>query len=116
MSRQEDTSYREAESQEHISYQALVDKNRALQDEIMNLKARLAESEELSRAISEGDLDALAISGPEGMLVFTQDSADRAYRVLVETMNEGTATLAFDGSILYATVALQNSSDCICRI
>ncbi len=34
-------------------------------------------------------------------LIFTLDSADRAYRVLVETMNEGTATLAFDGTILY---------------
>jgi PAS domain-containing protein len=34
-------------------------------------------------------------------LVFTLDSADRAYRVLVETMNEGTVTLGFDGTILY---------------
>ena len=34
-------------------------------------------------------------------MIFTLDSADQAYRVLVETMNEGTATLAFDGTILY---------------
>jgi PAS domain S-box-containing protein len=84
-----------------ISYQALLDENSTLKKEIESLKARLEEAEELRRAISEGDLDALVIPGPERELVFTLDSADRAYRVLVETMNEGTATLAFDGTILY---------------
>ena len=90
------------------SYQALLgennalkDENRALKDEMQSLRTRLAEAEELVRAISEGDLDALVLPGPEGKMVFTLDSADRAYRVLVETMNEGTATLAFDGTILY---------------
>ena len=72
-----------------------------MQDEVQSLKTRLEEAEELRRAISEGDLDALVLPGPEGEMVFTLDSADRAYRVLVETMNEGTATLAFHGTILY---------------
>ena len=104
-----------AKDKEPISYQALLDENRdlldknhslqdenlALTDEMQSLRTRLAETEELRRAISEGDLDALVLPGPEGKVVFTLDSADRAYRVLVETMNEGTATLAFDGTILY---------------
>ena len=90
-----------AKEQEPIPYQALLDENHALQDEVQSLRARLAEAEELRRAISEGDLDALVIPGPEGEMVFTLDSADHAYRVLVETMNEGTATLACDGTILY---------------
>lgn len=94
-------SFKVAKDQEPLSYQALLDENHALRVEIKNLRARLAEAEELSRAISEGDLDALVIHGPEGQLVFTLDSADHAYRVLVETMNEGTATLACDGTILY---------------
>ena len=72
-----------------------------LHDEVQSLRSRLAEAEELRRAISEGDLDALVLPGPEGKMIFTLDSADRAYRVLVETMNEGTATLACDGTILY---------------
>ena len=62
---------------------------------MQSLRTRLEEAEELRRAISEGDLDALVLPGPEGKMVFTLDSADRAYRVLVETMNEGTATLAY---------------------
>ncbi len=68
---------------------------------MQSLRARLEEAEELKRAISEGDLDALVLPGSEGELIFTLDSADQAYRILVETMNEGTATLAFDGTVLY---------------
>lgn len=78
-----------------------MDENHILQEEVESLKARLEEAEELKRAISEGDLDALVVPGPKGELIFTLDSADYAYRVLVETMNEGTATLGHDGTILY---------------
>ncbi|MHC1754233.1 MAG: histidine kinase dimerization/phosphoacceptor domain -containing protein [Methanosarcina sp.] len=90
-----------AKNQGSISYQALLDENRALRDEIESLRAHLGEAEELKRAISEGDLDALVIPGSRGQMIFTVDSADHAYRILVETMNEGTATLACDGTILY---------------
>ena len=84
-----------------ISYTALLDENRALKDLVANQRLRLEEAEELKRAITEGDLDALVFPGPKGNLTFTLDSADHAYRTLVETMNEGTATLSFDGTILY---------------
>jgi PAS domain S-box-containing protein len=94
-------SSKAAKGKEPVSYQALLDENKALQEEVKNLKACLEEADELRRAISEGDLDALVIPGPKGEMVFTLDSADQAYRVLVETMNEGTATLAFDNTILY---------------
>jgi PAS domain S-box-containing protein len=94
-------NYQEAEGKESIPYQALSDENHSLRDEVQSLRARLADAEELGRAISEGDLDALVLPGPEGEMVFTLDSADYAYRVLVETMNEGTATLGCDGTILY---------------
>jgi PAS domain S-box-containing protein len=87
--------------QNSISYTALLDENHILKDLVQNQRLRLEEAEELKRAISEGDLDALVFPGPEGNLTFTLDSADHAYRILVETMNEGTATLSFDGTILY---------------
>lgn len=94
-------TYKGPEASESVSNKALLAENHALKDEVQNLRARLEEAEELKRAISEGDLDALVLPGPEGELIFTLDSADRAYRALVETMNEGTATLASDGTILY---------------
>lgn len=55
-----------AKDQEPLPHQTLLDENHALQDEVQSLRARLAEAEELRRAISEGDLDALVIPGPEG--------------------------------------------------
>ena len=41
------------------------------------------------------------VSRPEGEQVFTLKGAEQPYRILVETMNEGAATLAADGTILY---------------
>jgi hypothetical protein len=42
-----------------ILYKELIDENHTLKDEIRSLRARLEEAEELKRAMSEGDLDAL---------------------------------------------------------
>jgi PAS domain-containing protein len=84
-----------------ISNKVLLEENRALKDQVQNLKARLEDAEELKSALKEGDLDALVFPGPEGNLIFTLDSADHAYRTLVKTMNKGTAILGFDGTILY---------------
>jgi len=66
-----------------------------------NLRIRLEEAEETLRAIGSGEVDAFVVSGPEGEQVFTLKGAEQPYRVLVETMNEGAATLAADGTILY---------------
>ena len=54
------------------------------------------------RAIRHGEVDALVVSGPEGDRVFTLKGADHTYRILVETINEGAATMAADGKIIYA--------------
>lgn len=69
--------------------------------EVQELKSRLEEAEEFIYAIRQGEVDALVISGPKGDQVFTIEGADHAYRILVETMNEGAVTLARDCTILY---------------
>lgn len=71
------------------------------QSDIARLQARLAELEELVRALQMGEADALVIDGPRGPLVYTLRGAEHPYRVLVETMNEGALTLLSDGTILY---------------
>lgn len=101
-------SYEAPKNQDSLSNKALHDENLALQAEIKDLKTRLEEAEELSRAISEGDLDALVIPSSRGELIFTLDSADQTFRVLVETMSEGTATLALMGLFFTVTGTLQN--------
>jgi PAS domain S-box-containing protein len=49
-----------------------------------------------------GEVDAVLIAGPEGERVFTLQGAEHPYRVMVETIDEGAATLAADGAVLYA--------------
>lgn len=66
------------------------------------LWARLAEAEETLRAIRSGEVDALLIAGEHGDQVFTLKSADYAYRLLIEEMNEGALTVTRDGLIMYA--------------
>jgi len=73
-----------------------------LSEENQTLRARLEELEETLRAIRFGEVDALVVLGPEGEQIYTLKGADESYRVLVETMNEGTATIASDGTILYS--------------
>ncbi len=70
------------------------------------LRTRLEESEETLRAIREGEVDALVISDPEGEQLYTLRGADHSYRILLETMEEGAATLGTDGTILYCNSRL----------
>jgi PAS domain S-box-containing protein len=76
------------------SYERLKARNEELQKS-------LEEAQDLLRAIRGGEVDALVTSGPHGDQVFTLEGADRAYRTLIEAMNEGAITLAQDGTILY---------------
>jgi PAS domain S-box-containing protein len=72
-----------------------------LLQEIEQLRTRLEEAEETLGAIRGGEVDALVVSTTAGEQIFTLRSADHPYRVLVETMNEGAATLLPDATILY---------------
>jgi PAS domain S-box-containing protein len=64
--------------------------------------ARVAELEETLRAIRMGEVDALVVTGPVGDQVFTLQGAEHPYRILVETIDEGAATLSDDGTVLYS--------------
>ncbi|HVI55982.1 MAG TPA: ATP-binding protein [Luteibacter sp.] len=65
------------------------------------LEERLREAEETLDAIRRGEVDAVVVHHPEGERVYTLESADRPYRVLVEHMQEGAVTLTGEGVILY---------------
>jgi PAS domain S-box-containing protein len=71
-------------------------------DELVTLRARLAEAEETLRAIRVGEVDAVMSTGAKGSQVFTLEGAEHAYRVLIESMNEGALTLTADKTVLYA--------------
>jgi hypothetical protein len=69
-----------------------------LQAEILALRARLQEAQETLDAIRTGSVDAVVVSGAQGNQIFTLQGADTAYRVLVESMQEGAVTVAADGT------------------
>lgn len=73
----------------------------AAQQESDTLRTRLAEAEEMLRAIREGEIDALVVEGDNGNQVYTLHSADEPYRNLVEQMQEGAVVLGLTGGIVY---------------
>jgi two-component system, NarL family, sensor kinase len=68
----------------------------------IGLRDRLQEAEETLLAIRSGTVDALVIRGPKGPRVFTLKGAERAYRSLIESMNEGAVIVSKDGMVLYS--------------
>src|SRR6202051_793736 len=73
--------------------------------QIKRLSTRVQELEETFLAIKRGRVDAVVINGTDGDQVFTLQGAEHPYRVLVETMNEGAATLDKDGTVLYGNAS-----------
>lgn len=79
--------------------------NRPSLDDVLReneeLRYRLEEAEDTIRAIRTGQVDAFVVTGAERDQVFTLETADRPYRLFVETMQQGAVTLAGDGTILF---------------
>ena len=80
--------------------------------ELAGLRARLAEADETLRAIRTGEVDTVMVAGKEGSQVFTLEGAGHAYRVLIESMNEGALTLTAKGVILYANQCFAKMVKC----
>lgn len=66
-----------------------------------DLSARLTEAEETLRAIRSGEADVVIMAGRKGVQVLEQKSSERAYRQLIESMNEGALTMTTGAMILY---------------
>jgi diguanylate cyclase (GGDEF)-like protein len=72
-----------------------------------DVHARLVEAEETLRAIRGGEVDALVVRDASAdAQVFTLSSADRPYRMFVDNMRDGAATLSESGTVLYANLSL----------
>jgi PAS domain S-box-containing protein len=65
------------------------------------LRKRLLEAEQTLQAIRGGEVDAIVVGGPTGDRVFTLTGADHDYRVLMDQMSEGLATLGQGGLVSY---------------
>jgi diguanylate cyclase (GGDEF)-like protein len=75
--------------------------------------ARLAEAEDTLRAIGAGEVDAFVVSEQGDVdRVFSLSTADRPYRMFVENMRDGAATVSPRGLILYANRRLGELLSC----
>jgi PAS domain S-box-containing protein len=70
------------------------------------LRRQISYLQETLGAISSGGVDAVVMGNPEQEQVYTLTSADRPYRVIVERMGEGAATVSERGVILFANPQL----------
>lgn len=77
-------------------------KDRDLQEEINQLREQLQEAQDVIEAIRSGEVDALAVHGPNGSQIFTLQGADHTYRILIEEMNQGAVTINDQGTIVYS--------------
>src|SRR4030088_2363818 len=68
---------------------------------IDSLENRLAESEQLIEAIKAGEVDAFALNKNNQQEVYTLQSGDYAYRILIEEIGEGAINITEDGLIVY---------------
>jgi PAS domain S-box-containing protein len=69
---------------------------------VEKLRARLKTAEETLAAIQSGEVDAVMVLGRHGQQLVTLKGGEPAYRMLVEAMSEGAATLSSDGAVLYS--------------
>lgn len=75
--------------------------------EIEALKRQLEEYKDLVGAIRNGEVDALAINKNGNPDIFTLESTDYVYRVLVENFAEGALNISENGIIVYANFAFE---------
>jgi len=71
-------------------------------DPVEGLKHSLIESRDIVHAIRNGRIDALLVAGQEGQQIVVLQGAEHPYRVLVESINDGAATLDSNGTVLYS--------------
>lgn len=77
-----------------------------LQRELESLHNQLREAQEALEAIRNGEVDALVIYTDMGENIYTLQGAESPYRVMVESMSEGAATLLPDSTIIYSNQRL----------
>jgi PAS domain S-box-containing protein len=70
------------------------------------LRAELADLREAFDTIEQGGVDAVVMGDPGSEQLYTLASADRPYRLIIEEMDEGAATVSERGIVLYVNTCL----------
>jgi len=84
-----------------MSKELIIKINEQLLIENEQIRSRLAEAEETLNAIHSGEVDAIVVSGPDNDQIYALTSSETTYRIFIEEMSEGAATLSDNGNILF---------------
>jgi len=71
-------------------------------EDVAELRRRLHDLEDALRALADGEADSLVVGAPGSERVVSVSGTDLPYRVMVERLGDGAATLARDGTVLVA--------------
>ena len=86
----------------------LIEEIDLLKKENQELREQLLVATGSMNAIKHGGIDALVIAHKKSLKIFTEQTADKTYRILVEKMHEGAITLDKKGIILYCNSFFAN--------
>jgi PAS domain S-box-containing protein len=70
-------------------------------NELDELKAQLFEANSIIDAIRDGSVDALVLNRDGKANIYSLESADYTYRILIENLGEGALSISEDGLVLY---------------
>ncbi|WP_456312434.1 sensor histidine kinase [Pseudomonas shirazensis] len=73
----------------------------SLQAEIASLKEKLYESNSIVDAIKQGDVDALVVNANGTPQLYSLETADYTFRLLIEKFGQGALSISRNGLILY---------------
>jgi PAS domain S-box-containing protein len=112
------SSARRAEDRSRTDTGSPAENHREESLELAEVRAQLRELQQTIEAIRTGGVDSLIVGLPGQEQVYALATADRSYRLIVEAMNEGAATVSTGGVILDANPRLgsmtgQNASELI---
>lgn len=85
--------------------------NKELISQVEYLQSQLIEAHEIIDAIRGGEVDAFIIKNEDKNELYTLKSADKAYRIFIEKMNDGALTINKDGIILYSNSSFADLID-----
>jgi len=86
----------------------LLGDTKKLNEEIKALQQQLREARESVETFTARNIDALVITDNKNLKVYTENTVDKIYRILIEKMNEGAVTLSEDGVITYCNSYFSN--------
>ena len=75
--------------------------------ELEQLRAQVADLQSALKAIASGDIDTPVIGEDGKSQIYGPSKADQPYRMIIEEMGEGAATVSADGLVLFANHRLE---------